>query len=151
MQRLRDNPACADVEFESILDRTDPGLSYNLTFNPADRPLSFATSLKSTIFPRSKPRVAILREQGVNGHPEMAFAMMTAGFTAVDVHMTDLIEQRVDLSSFIGLAVAGGFSYGDVLGAGQGWAKSVLLHPQIRAQFSNFFQRPDTFTVSSLI
>ncbi|KAL8822895.1 MAG: hypothetical protein Q9191_006377, partial [Dirinaria sp. TL-2023a] len=147
MQRLRDNPSCADSEFASILDSTDPGLSYNLTFNPREDILPFASSLTTRLSLTSKPRVAILREQGVNGHSEMAFAFMTAGFSAIDVHMTDLISGRVSLSTFRGLAACGGFSYGDVLGAGQGWAKSVLLHPGVRAQFRSFFERKDTFTL----
>lgn len=147
MQRLRDNPACADDEHAAILDTSDPGLSYNLTFNPSANILSFATSLSKRLSFSTKPRVAILREQGVNGQAEMAFAFMMAGFSAVDVHMTDLISGRVSLSTFVGLAACGGFSYGDVLGAGQGWAKSVLLHPSTRSQFRYFFARPDTFTL----
>ena len=147
MQRLRDNPSCADSEFHSLLDSKDPGLSYNLTFNPREDILPFTSSLSSRLSITAKPRVAILREQGVNGHSEMAFAFMTAGFSAIDVHMTDLIAGRVSLSTFRGLAACGGFSYGDVLGAGQGWAKSVLLHPGVRAQFRTFFERKDTFTL----
>ncbi|KAI9879332.1 MAG: hypothetical protein M1830_008853 [Pleopsidium flavum] len=145
MQRLRDNPKCADDEQNNIPSPTDPGLSYNLTFNPKDNIIPFKTSLSSRIF--NKPRVAILREQGVNGHAEMAFAFHTAGFSAIDVHMTDLISNRVSLSSFVGLAACGGFSYGDVLGAGQGWAKSVLLHSNTRKEFKDFFERDDTFTL----
>ena len=95
----------------------------------------------------NKPRVAILREQGVNSQAEMAFAFNTAGFSAVDVHMTDIINGRVSLASFVGLAACGGFSYGDVLGAGQGWAKSALLHESTREEFKNFFNRPDTFAL----
>ena len=147
MQRLRDNPQCADVEQNLILDSSDPGLSYNLTFNPSANILSLKTSLTSSLPLSTKPRVAILREQGVNGHAEMAFAFMSAGFSAVDVHMTDLISGRVSLSTFVGLAACGGFSYGDVLGAGQGWAKSVLLHPDTRKEFKDFFERKDTFTL----
>ena len=147
MQRIRDNPLCADQEYESIADTTDPGLSYNLTFNPSTNILPTLSGLMNSLSLTSKPKVAILREQGVNGQAEMAFAFMTAGFTPVDVHMTDLISGRVLLSSFIGLAACGGFSYGDVLGAGQGWAKSVLLHPKIRAEFKAFFERKDTFTL----
>ncbi|CAF9915572.1 MAG: hypothetical protein HETSPECPRED_002527 [Heterodermia speciosa] len=148
MQRLRDNPSCADSEFASITDSpSDPGLSYNLTYNPAANILPLTSSLSSLIFPRQKPRVAILREQGVNGHPEMAFAFLTAGFSPIDVHMSDLLSGRVSLTSFTGLAACGGFSYGDVLGAGQGWAKSVLLHPSTRTQFQTFFERKDTFTL----
>ena len=119
MQRLRDNPTCADAEFSSIADSSDPGLSYNLTFDPTGNIQPTLSGLMNSLSLTSKPRVAILREQGVNGQTEMAFAFMTAGFIAVDVHMTDLIEDRVTLNSFVGLAACGGFSYGDVLGAGR--------------------------------
>src|SRR5262249_38343039 len=94
----------------------------------------------------NKPRVAILREQGVNGYMEMAAAFSRAGFACVDVHMTDILSGRVKLSEFIGIAAGGGFAYGDVLGAGRGWAQSILNHPETRAAFSEFFQRPNTFT-----
>ncbi|KAL8785899.1 MAG: hypothetical protein Q9195_008444 [Heterodermia aff. obscurata] len=148
MQRLRDNPSCADSEFAAITSSpSDPGLSYNLTYNPATNILPLTTSLSSLIFPRQKPRVAILRDQGVNGHPEMAFAFLTAGFTPIDVHTSDLLTGRVSLPSFAGLAACGGFSYGDVLGAGQGWAKTILLHGPTRTQFQTFFARKDTFTL----
>ena len=147
MQRLRDNPHCADLEYAQILDSTDPGLSYNLTFSPSSNILPFKTSLTAALSLTSKPRVAILRDQGTNGHSEMAFAFLSAGFSAIDVHMTDLLSGRVSLSSFVGLAACGGFSYGDVLGAGEGWAKSVLLHPRTRKDFTTFFNRKDTFTL----
>ncbi|MCJ1293351.1 hypothetical protein MMC34_004905 [Xylographa carneopallida] len=147
MQKLRDNPICADTEYASILDSLDPGLSYNLTYDPSANIQSFASTLLSSLSLTSKPRVAILREQGVNGQSEMAFAFMSAGFSAIDVHMTDLISGRVSLSSFVGLAACGGFSYGDVLGAGQGWAKSVLLHANTREEFKQFFVRKNTFTL----
>ncbi|PLN85904.1 phosphoribosylformylglycinamidine synthase [Aspergillus taichungensis] len=147
MQKMRDNAACADQEFASILDDADPGLSWNPTFDPKDRALPIMTSLSQYSPFSNKPRVAILREQGVNSQAEMAFAFNTAGFSAVDVHMTDIIAGRVSLSSFVGLAACGGFSYGDVLGAGQGWAKSVLLHENTRAEFKTFFERPDTFAL----
>jgi len=147
MQRLRDNPSCADTEYASILVTKDPGLSYNLTFKPSDNILPFSSTFSNRISLTSKPRVAILREQGVNGHSEMAFAFMTAGFSAVDVHMTDLLSGRVSLSTFRGLAACGGFSYGDVLGAGRGWAMSILLHPETRKMFKDFFERKDTFTL----
>lgn len=147
MQRLRDNPKCADAEHEAISNTSDPGLSYNLTFKPSANILPFRTSLAQNLSLTSKPRVAILREQGVNGHAEMAFAFMTAGFAAIDVHMTDLLSGKVSLSTFTGLAACGGFSYGDVLGAGRGWAKSILLHPPTRSQFRAFFARPDTFSL----
>ncbi|RPB27006.1 phosphoribosylformylglycinamidin [Terfezia boudieri ATCC MYA-4762] len=142
MQRLRDNPSCADSEYQSILSNTDPGLSYNLTFPPNDALVS-----PSILSLPSKPRVAILREQGINGHSEMAFAFHAAGFAPVDVHMTDLLSSRVSLSEFTGLAACGGFSYGDVLGAGAGWAKSVLHHSVLRSSFKTFFDRPDTFAL----
>ncbi|KAF3914980.1 hypothetical protein ABW21_db0206336 [Orbilia brochopaga] len=136
MQRVRDNPSCAQQEYAAILDDANPGLSFQPTFTP--------TSILSSL---SKPKVAILREQGVNGHAEMAFAFHVADFTPVDVHMTDLISGTVSLESFTGLAACGGFSYGDVLGAGAGWAKSVLLHPATRADFAAFFKRTDTFSL----
>lgn len=147
MQRIRDNPGCADAEFASITNVSDPGLSYNLTFNPSANILSLSISLSRQFSLTKKPRVAILREEGINGQAEMAFAFMSAGFSAVDVHMTDIISGRVSLSSFVGLAACGGFSYGDVLGAGRGWASSVLFHPSTRAQFQAFFTREDTFTL----
>ena len=147
MQRLRDNPICADTEFASMLDTQDPGLSYNLTFKPSDNILPFSSTLTNRLSLTSKPRVAILREQGVNGHSEMAFAFMSAGFAAIDVHMTDLLSGRVSLSTFKGLAACGGFSYGDVLGAGRGWGQSILLHTETRKMFTEFFERKDTFTL----
>ncbi|KAG5291588.1 phosphoribosylformylglycinamidine synthase [Histoplasma ohiense] len=148
MQRLRDNPTAADQEYENILDDRDPGLSYNLTFDAKESILPLMTSLTSRFSPFStKPRVAILREQGVNSQAEMAFAFNMAGFTAIDVHMTDIISGQVSLTSFVGIAACGGFSYGDVLGAGQGWSKSVLLHKDTRNEFQSFFQRPDTFAL----
>ncbi|GME36677.1 Phosphoribosylformylglycinamidine synthase [Neofusicoccum parvum] len=145
MQRLRDNPTCADSEYENISDDVDPGLTYNLTFNPNDNVLPIRTSITSMV--AAKPRVAILREEGVNGQAEMAFAFNVAGFSAIDVHMTDILTGRVSLASFAGLAACGGFSYADVLGAGQGWAKSVLLHPEARKEFQAFFERKDTFAL----
>jgi phosphoribosylformylglycinamidine synthase len=145
MQKLRDNPSCAQAEFDNIVDNSDPGLSYNLSFNPKDNILPFASTISSLL--SSRPRVAILREEGVNGQAEMAFAFHVAGFSAVDVHMTDILTGRVSLSSFVGLAACGGFSYGDVLGAGQGWAKSVLLHADCRKEFEQFFARKDTFAL----
>jgi phosphoribosylformylglycinamidine synthase len=145
MQKLRDNPACAETEFKSILDDKDPGLSYNLTFKPAENIMPLMSNLMSPF--TTKPRVAILREEGVNGQAEMAFAFQQAGFCAIDVHMTDIISSRVSLAGFVGLAACGGFSYGDVLGAGQGWAKSVLLHPNTRKEFQTFFNRLDTFAL----
>lgn len=149
MQRLRDNPSCADAEFENITDEANPGLSYNLTFNPKETILPLAANFSGLL--TARPRVAILREEGVNGAAEMAFGFTMAGFSAIDVHMTDIIKGRVSLASFVGLAACGGFSYGDVLGAGQGWAKSVLLQTEgqtdVRQEFKAFFERKDTFTL----
>jgi len=142
MQKLRDNPACAELEFASLLDSADPGISYKLQFNPANINLSLMTTFKGLV---NKPRVAILREQGVNGHAEMAFAFRAAGFEPIDVHMSDILD-GFSFERFRGLAACGGFSYGDVLGAGQGWAKSILMHDVARTTFEAFFKRPDTFT-----
>ncbi|KAK4227165.1 putative phosphoribosylformylglycinamidine synthase [Podospora fimiseda] len=144
MQRLRDNPACADSEYAAIADNEDPGLSYNLTFSPTESIVPLTASISG--FFGKTPRVAILREQGVNGYAEMAFAFRAAGFDAVDIHMTDIINGR-SLADFVGLAACGGFSFGDVLGAGQGWAKSILLHEKARQELSEFFQRKDTFAL----
>ncbi|KAJ3021543.1 hypothetical protein HKX48_008305 [Thoreauomyces humboldtii] len=144
MQSLRDNPSCAQAEFDTLLNTTDPGLSAKLTFSPQDLPAQMVQSPSAT----SRPKVAILREQGVNSYAEMAFAFHAAGFEAVDVHMTDILSGRIEsLASFNGLACPGGFSYGDVLGAGAGWAKSILLNPSARAIFSDYFKRTDTFTL----
>ena len=139
MQTLRDNPDCAAQEHRHRLDRADPGITPRLTFAVGPR-----------LTPRAatpRPRVAILREQGVNSQVEMAAAFTRAGFAAVDVHMTDLLEGRLSLADFRGLAACGGFSYGDVLGAGEGWAKSILFHERTRAEFAAFFARPDTFSL----
>ncbi|KAI1647221.1 phosphoribosylformylglycinamidin [Daldinia loculata] len=144
MQKLRDNPACAESEYSIIQDQTDPGISYKLTFDPTDTILPLTASI--TGFFGKNPRVAILREQGVNGHAEMAFAFKAAGFDPIDVMMTDIISGR-SLADFVGLAACGGFSYGDVLGAGQGWAKSILMHDNSRREFEEFFKRPDTFAL----
>ncbi|KAN0099684.1 phosphoribosylformylglycinamidin [Hyaloscypha variabilis] len=145
MQRLRDNVGCADMEYQNITNDRDPGLHYKLSFDPKDTILPFTSSLTS-VFAKA-PRVAILREQGVNGHAEMAFAFKVAGFDAVDVHMTDIIGGRT-LEDFVGIAACGGFSYGDVLGAGTGWAKSILMHEEnARPAFQNFFARKDTFAL----
>jgi phosphoribosylformylglycinamidine synthase len=145
MQKLRDNPACADAEYANLLDNSDPGLSYRLTYVAKDDIMPL-TSKMSSLF-AAKPRVAILREEGVNGQAEMAFAFHSAGFSALDVHMTDILSGRVSLNSFVGLAACGGFSYGDVLGAGRGWAQSALMHPEARKEFADFFARKDTFTL----
>lgn len=144
MQKLRDNPACAESELACISDTKDPGLSYQLSFDPSDAGTTAFGTLKSLVTQR--PRVAILREQGVNGHAEMAFAFRAAGFDAVDIHMTDILS-GFSLDGFRGLAACGGFSYGDVLGAGQGWAKSILMHENARQTFETFFRRPDTFAL----
>jgi phosphoribosylformylglycinamidine synthase len=141
MQSLRDNPECAREEYARATDPGDPGLFARLTFDPAD---DVAAPYVQT---GVRPRVAILREQGVNSQMEMAAAFHRAGFEALDVHMTDLIAGRVHLEDFRGLVACGGFSYGDVLGAGEGWAKSILFNTQLREQFSGFFAHPDTFTL----
>ena len=140
IQSLRDNPATAKEEYDRILDNKDPGLNVVLSFDPHEdvaRPLRAAAT----------PRVAILREQGVNSQNEMAAAFMKAGFAAVDVHMSDLLEGRDTLEAYQGLVACGGFSFGDVLGAGGGWAKSVLYHSRTRDQFAAFFERNDTFAL----
>ena len=140
IQALRDNPTTAKQEFDLVLDNKDPGLSANLTFDPSD-------DVSSIIRSSGKPRVAVLREQGVNSQYEMAAAFMRAGFTAVDVHMSDLLSGRDSLENYQGLVACGGFSFGDVLGAGGGWAKSVLYHSRTRDQFAAFFERNDTFAL----
>ena len=145
MQKLRDNPHCAQQEFDSISDEKDPGLSYHLTYDPKEVILPLTARMSSLM--TSRPRVAILREEGVNGHAEMAFAFHVAGFAPIDMHMTDILDKGASLSTFVGLAACGGFSYGDVLGAGQGWSKSVLLHEKTRREFETFFARKDTFTI----
>jgi len=137
MQALRDNPDCAKQQFERISDDKDPGLTAQLSFDVNEN--------ITAPFSSSRPRVAILREQGVNGHVEMAAAFDKAGFTSIDVHMTDIINGRVSLKDFVGLVACGGFSYGDVLGAGGGWAKSILFNERARSEFSGFFERSDTF------
>ncbi len=141
MQRLRDNPDCAREEYDRILDAADPGLHAALTFDPDD---DVSAPFIAT---GARPRIAILREQGVNGQIEMAAAFDRAGFCAVDVHMTDVIAGRVRLSEFKGIAACGGFSYGDVLGAGEGWAKSILFNARARDEFEAFFARGDSFAL----
>ncbi|KAI4162788.1 MAG: hypothetical protein LQ342_003505 [Letrouitia transgressa] len=147
MASLRDNSDYQDLHFQRLSDGSDPGLSYKLTFDLTENLLSRTGSLINALRLIKKPRVAILRDQGVNGAPEMAFAMMTAGFAAIDVHMSDIISGKTNLNSFTGLAACGGFSYGDVLGSGRGWANSALLHPSTRAQFQAFFERENTFAL----
>ncbi|SFG69428.1 phosphoribosylformylglycinamidine synthase [Duganella sp. CF458] len=139
ISRVRENPATADAEYDRLLDETDPGMQPKVSFDMAEN--IAAPFLSSGV----RPRVAILREQGVNSHIETAWAMHRAGFAAVDVHMSDLIARRVSLDDFQGIIAVGGFSYGDVLGAGEGWAKSILFNPEMADQFAKFFQRKDTF------
>ncbi len=139
MQALRDNPECAAQEFNALFDGNDPGLQPTPAFDPDDDPVA------PMIGTGARPRVAILREQGVNGQVEMAAAFHRAGFACTDVHMSDVIEGRSDLSAFSGLAACGGFSYGDVLGAGQGWAKSILFNARARDAFEAFFSRGDSW------
>ncbi|MCE9665494.1 phosphoribosylformylglycinamidine synthase [Halomonas sp. M5N1S17] len=138
LQALRDNPECAKSEFDGLLDSRDPGLSASPTFDVDE---DIAAPYVNT----ARPAVAVLREQGVNGQLEMAWAFDRAGFEAVDVHMSDILEGRVGLESFKGLVACGGFSYGDVLGAGGGWAKSVLFNERAREEFAAFFARDDSF------
>jgi phosphoribosylformylglycinamidine synthase len=161
---LRDNPACAEAEHQVRLDPKNPGITPKVTFDI--RPSEFVapasagserlsaeagatnsgtTSASAVALKKLRPPVAILREQGVNGQIEMAAAFTRAGFQAIDVHMTDILSGRVSLKNFRGLAACGGFSYGDVLGAGEGWAKSILFHERTRAEFAAFFAREDTF------
>ncbi|MDA0705308.1 MAG: phosphoribosylformylglycinamidine synthase [Proteobacteria bacterium] len=140
IQALRDNPVTARQEFERILDDQDPGLHAALTFDVAG---DIARPYRASC----GPRVAILREQGVNSQYEMAAAFMRAGFTAVDVHMSDLLQGRDNLANYHGAVACGGFSFGDVLGAGGGWAKSILYQNQMRDQFAEFFSRGDTFAL----
>ncbi len=167
---LRDNPASAESEYQLKLDPTNPGITPKITFeffNPSvteatevstestefeTKALSSVPSVPSSVSSVTKarsvrPRVAILREQGVNGQVEMGAATTRAGFSAVDVHMTDILTGRISLRDFRGVIACGGFSYGDVLGAGEGWAKSVLFNERARAEFAAFFQRPDAFAL----
>ena len=141
IQRLRDNPACADSEFALLADKERGKLFADLSFDLKDD--IAAPYLSGNL----QPKIAILREQGVNGHIEMAAAFTRAGFQAVDVHMSDLIAGRVSLETFQMLAACGGFSYGDVLGAGEGWAKTILFNDRLRDQFAEFFARPDTLSL----
>jgi len=147
MQGLRDNPACAQQEYDRILDAADPGLHAKLTYDPNENPTPVRPELVEGRAVLTRPRIAILREQGVNGQLEMAAAFDRAGFTAVDVHMSDIISGRVSLAGFKGFAACGGFSYGDVLGAGEGWAKSILFNSRARDEFAAFFRRGDTFAL----
>ena len=139
IQKLRDNPTCANEEYALLADDDDPGMSVKLTF---DLDEDIAAPMIAT---GVRPRVAILREQGVNGQMEMAAAFTRGGFSAVDLHMSEILSGGADLAGFKGLAACGGFSFGDVLGAGEGWAKSILFHEQARQIFTDFFARQDTF------
>ncbi|WP_455922354.1 phosphoribosylformylglycinamidine synthase [Pseudomonas putida] len=141
IQRLRDNAECADQEFDVLLEEDNPGLSVKLGFDVNEN--VSAPYIKTGV----RPQVAVLREQGVNGQVEMAAAFDRAGFNAIDVHMSDILAGRVDLNDFKGLVACGGFSYGDVLGAGEGWAKSALFNARARDAFQQYFERNDTFTL----
>jgi phosphoribosylformylglycinamidine synthase len=140
MQALRDDPACAEEAFAAILDASDPGLHASSSFDIDE-------DVAAPFVHAARPRMAVLREQGVNGQVEMAAAFDRAGFACVDVHMSDLIEGRQALDDFQGLVACGGFSFGDVLGAGSGWAHSVLFHARVRDQFAAFFARENTLAL----
>jgi len=141
VQRLRDNVQCAEQEFDTILDEDNPGLSVKLSFD-VNQDISAPYIRKGV-----RPQIAVLREQGVNGQVEMAAAFDRAGFNAIDVHMSDILSGRVSLEEFKGLVACGGFSYGDVLGAGEGWAKSILFNARARDGFQAFFERKDSFSL----
>ena len=151
MQSLRDNPECAQQEHDVKFDTEDPGLNTELTFDINEDIVSdlIVKDAQNSIDGKgmTNPRVAILREQGVNSHVEMAAAFDRAGFVAIDVHMSDILSGRTDLADFNGLVACGGFSYGDVLGAGEGWAKSILFNANAREMFKTFFERETTFTL----
>ncbi|ELJ2957705.1 phosphoribosylformylglycinamidine synthase, partial [Salmonella enterica] len=141
MQRLRDNPQCADQEHEAKANDADPGLNVKLSFDINE---DIAAPYIAT---GARPKIAVLREQGVNSHVEMAAAFHRAGFDAIDVHMSDLLGGRIGLGNFHALVACGGFSYGDVLGAGEGWAKSILFNHRVRDEFETFFHRPQTLAL----
>lgn len=141
IQRLRDNAVGADQEFDALLEEDNPGLNFNLSYDVNED--IAAPYIKKNV----RPQVAVLREQGVNGQVEMAAAFDRAGFNAIDVHMSDILAGRVDLNEFKGLVACGGFSYGDVLGAGEGWAKSALFNARARDAFQQYFERSDSFTL----
>ncbi|TYK66497.1 phosphoribosylformylglycinamidine synthase [Colwellia echini] len=145
MQSLRDNPECAQQEHDVKFDTEDPGLNTELTFDINEDIV--ADLIVKDAKAGTNPRIAILREQGVNSHVEMAASFDRAGFVAIDVHMSDILSGRTDLADFNGLVACGGFSYGDVLGAGEGWAKSILFNANARAMFKAFFEREDTFSL----
>jgi phosphoribosylformylglycinamidine synthase len=138
--RERDNPVCADAEHDSVGDPADPGLQVDLSFDPLE-------DVAAPFLNLSKPKLAILREQGVNSHLEMAYAMAQAGFETHDVHMTDLQSSRARLQDYAGFVACGGFSYGDTLGAGEGWARSIRFNPAMKDAFEAFFARPETFAL----
>ena len=140
MQSHRDNPECAQQEYDRLLDTSDRGLFSDLSFDPSD-------DIAAAFIGQTKPKIAVLREQGVNGQLEMGAAFTQAGFDAIDVTMTDLIEGRQQLTDFNGLVACGGFSYGDVLGAGEGWAKSILFNTRMHDQFAEYFARQDAFAL----
>ncbi|OVE76321.1 phosphoribosylformylglycinamidine synthase [bacterium E08(2017)] len=139
MQSLRDNPECAQEEYDALLDDADQGMNFKLTFDPEFSPCANIQT--------ASPPMAILREQGINGQVEMAAAFERAGFNCVDIHMTDLFAGRQNLDDFKGLVACGGFSYGDVLGAGSGWARSILYNDELKEMFARFFAREDTFSL----
>jgi phosphoribosylformylglycinamidine synthase len=139
MQALRDNPECAREEYDRLIEANDPGLSLLVTFEEKN----------ISINAKARPRIAILREQGVNGQVEMAAAFDRAGFESVDVHMTDLVAGRIKLAGFKGFSAGGGFSYGDVLGGGRGWASTILHNDRARAEFEAFFARKDSFALGA--
>jgi phosphoribosylformylglycinamidine synthase len=139
LQALRDHPDSAREEYDRVIEQDDPGLHLHLTYQEKDIP----------VLTGAKPRIAILREQGVNGQVEMAAAFDRAGFESVDVHMTDLIAGRATLEGFKGFAAGGGFSYGDVLGGGRGWAGTILFNERVRSQFERFFARNDIFALGA--
>jgi phosphoribosylformylglycinamidine synthase len=138
--RLRDNPACADSEHAALMADDDPGLQVHLSFDPTE-------ALAAPALLTHRPALAILREQGVNSHVEMSYALDQAGFDTYDVHMTDLQSGAARLDQFQGFVACGGFSYGDTLGAGEGWARSILFNPMLAEQFAAFFSRPDTLAL----
>ncbi len=145
IQSLRDNPECAQQEHDVKFDTEDPGLNTELTFDINEDIVAALIAKDSQ--KQTNPKIAILREQGVNSHVEMAAAFDRAGFIAIDVHMSDILSGRTDLADFNGLVACGGFSYGDVLGAGEGWAKSILFNKNAKAMFKAFFEREDTFSL----
>lgn len=141
LQALRDHSECAEQEFERIAEQHDPGLNAKLSFDVKEDISAPYLSLGQ------KPKIAVLREQGVNGHVEMAAAFTRVGFDAIDVHMSELLSGQIALDEYIGMAACGGFSYGDVLGAGRGWAQTIMMHKKVRDDFERFFNRPNTFAL----